>query len=103
MEAKLKECLGTFSTFQTDLSALIGIDGDSGNPGASQSGAEGGSSDTITGAVQEGGSLIDNSLNGEEGWTASFNTAKDSIHESAISIVECIESMASAVTDLKYK
>lgn len=110
MEGKLNECLGTFNTFQTDLSGVIGVESsgsseNSGTKGGSvkpsggenKSGSDG-STDTIVGAIQEGGTLIDTALNGEEGWSASFNTAKDSIHDTATSIVECIESMASAVT-----
>lgn len=114
MEAKLKECLEAFTTFQTDLSGIIGVGG-SEDSSASQSGAEGskgkgsggeknsesgGGSDTIVGAIVEGGELIDQALNGEEdSWSASFNTAKDSIHETATSIVDCIESMVETVVD----
>lgn len=114
MEDKLKECLGTFKTFQTDLSGVIGVGGGSDSTGASisQSGAKGnsgkgsggekksesgGGSDTIVGAIQEGGSLIDEALNGGEGWSASFNTAAGSIHETATYIVECIESMVETI------
>lgn len=118
MEAKLKECLETFTTFQADLSGIIGVGG-SEDSSASQSGAESangkgsggekksessGNSDTIVGAIQEGGKLIDKALNGEEdSWSASFNTAKDSIHETATSIVDCIESMVETVVDACIK
>lgn len=119
MEAKLKECLGVFSTFQADLSGVIGVGGGSEGSDASQSGTESangkgsggekksessGNSDTIVGAIQEGGKLIDKALNGEEdSWSASFITAKDSIHETATSIVECIESMVETVVNACIK
>lgn len=124
METKLKECLGVFSTFQTDLSGIIGVGG-SEESGSSQSGTgsgkgkspsgekgsgsnkkseSGSGSDTIVGAIVEGGGLIDQALNGEEdSWSASFNTAKDSIHETATSIVDCIESMVETVVDACIK
>lgn len=125
METKLKECLGVFSTFQNDLSGVIGVGGGSEESGSSQSGTgsgkgkspsgekgsgsnkkseSGGGSDTIVGAIVEGGGLIDQALNGEEdSWSASFNTAKDSIHETATSIVDCIESMVETVVDACIK
>lgn len=121
METKLKECLGVFSTFQADLSGVIGVGGDSEESGSSQSGIgkspsgekgssgnkkseSGGGSDTIVGAIVEGGGLIDQALNGDEdSWSASFNTAKDSIHETATSIVDCIESMVETVVDACIK
>lgn len=114
MESKLNECLETFNTFQTDLSGVIGIGGSSSESGASSgneskseksSGSEkksdsGSGSDTIVGAIQEGGMLINEALNGEEdSWSASFSSARDSIHETAASIVECIESMAESITN----
>lgn len=111
MEAKLGECLDTFKAFQTDLSGVIGTSG-SAETGTSQSskGTAGkssgsskpslaGDSGTIAGAVKEGGALINEALNGEEGWSASFVAAKDSIHDTAASIAECIESMAQQVVD----
>jgi hypothetical protein len=120
MEAKLKECLETFTTFQTDLSGIIGVSGGSSeDSGTAKSGAaggkekgsggekksgSGGGSDTIVGAIQEGGQLIDQALNGDEdSWSASFITAKDSIHETATSIVECIESMVETVVNACIK
>lgn len=123
MEAKLKECLETFTTFQADLSGIIGVGGggDSEDSGSSQSGAEGGKgkgsggekgsggdkksesgggSDTIVGAIVEGGALIDQALNGEEdSWNASFITAAESIHNTATYIVECIESMVETIVN----
>jgi len=119
MEAKLNECLEAFTTFQTDLSGIIGVGGGSEDSGASLSGVEGNKgkgsgsekksesgsgSDTIVGAIQEGGQLIDQALNGDEdSWSASFITAKDSIHETATSIVECIESMVETVVNACIK
>ena len=115
MEEKLKECLGVFSTFQADLSGVIGISGGTEDSGASQSGAEGGKgkgsgsekksesgsgSDTIVGAIVEGGKQIDKALNGEEdSWSASFIDAAGSIHNTADYIVECIESMVETIVD----
>ncbi|MEY8524716.1 hypothetical protein AALA90_17040, partial [Lachnospiraceae bacterium 38-10] len=117
MESKLKECLGVFSTFQADLSGIIGISGggDSEESGLSQHGAEGGKgngsgvdknseseggSGTIVGAIQEGGALIEQALNGEENsWSASFITAAGSIHGTASYIVECIESMVETIVN----
>ena len=115
MEAKLKECLGVFSTFQADLSGVISISGGTEDSGASQSGAEGGKgkgsgsekksesgsgSDTIVGAIVEGGKQIDKALNGEEdSWSASFIDAAGSIHNTADYIVECIESMVETIVD----
>lgn len=124
METKLNECLETFKNFQFDLSDIIGVGGGSEDSGASQSGSSGGkgkesggskgsgndkkssssTSDTIVGAIQEGGQLIDQALNGDEdSWSASFITAKDSIHETATSIVECIESMVETVVNACIK
>lgn len=112
MQAKLKECLETFTAFHADLSALIGVGTE--KPQAGKTGAGGtteksadtpkpdstGGSGTIVGAIREGGVLIEEALNGEEdSWSASFTDAKDSIHETAISIVGCIESMAEAVVN----
>ncbi len=110
MEEKLKECADTWVQFQTDLSEIIGVSGGSsdpeGNNGASAGAGQGtgkqgesSGSDTIVGAIQEGGTLIDESLNGEEGWAASFITAQDSIHGTAASIVECIESMVQEIVN----
>lgn len=115
MEEKLKECLGVFSTFQADLSGVIGISGGTEDSGASQSGTEGGKgngsgsekksesgsgSDTIVGAIVEGGKQIDKALNGEEdSWSASFIDAAGSIHNTADYIVECIESMVETIVD----
>lgn len=120
MESKLKECLGIFTSFQTDLSGVIGVGG--GDPedyGTSKSGGTGSKgkgsggekqsksgdgSDTIVGAIQEGGKLIDEALNGDtESWSASFSTAQESIHNSATSIVECIESMVETVVNACIK
>ncbi len=112
MQAKLKECLETFTAFHADLSALIGVGTE--QPQAGKTGAGGtteksadtpkpdstGGSGTIVGAIREGGVLIEEALNGEEdSWSASFTDAKDSIHKTAISIVGCIESMAEAVVN----
>ncbi len=110
MEEKLKECADTWVQFQTDLSEIIGVSGGSsdpeGNNGASAGAGQGtgkqresSGSDTIVGTIQEGGTLIDESLNGEEGWAASFITAQDSIHGTAASIVECIESMVQEIVN----
>ena len=122
MEAKLKECLETFTTFQSDLSGIIGVGGGSSeDSSSSQSEAEGakgkgsgsskgsggekdsesgGGSDTIVGAIVEGGKLIDQALNGEEdSWNASFLTAAGSIHNTAAYIVECIESMVETIVN----
>lgn len=115
MEAKLKECLEAFTTFQTDLSGIIGVGGGSEDSGASQSGVEGNKgkgsgsekksesgsgSDTIVGAIVEGGELINQALNGEEdSWSASFNTAAGSIHNTAAYIVKCIESMVETIVN----
>ena len=116
MEAKLKDCLGVFNEFQTDLSEVIGV-GETGSQEATSaaSGAEGkggkqpggekkqnsgSGSDTIVGAIEAGGQEIERLLNGEEeSWSASFVTAKDSIHETAVSIVECIESMVETIVN----
>ncbi len=112
MQAKLKECLETFTAFHADLSALIGVGTE--QPQAGKTGAGGtteksadtpkpdstGGSGTIVGAIREGSVLIEEALNGEEdSWSASFTDAKDSIHETAISIVGCIESIAAAVVN----
>ena len=115
MEEKLKECLGVFSTFQADLSGVIGISGGTEDSGTPQSGTEGGKgkgsgsekksesgsgSDTIVGAIVEGGKQIDKALNGEEdSWSASFIDAAGSIHNTADYIVECIESMVETIVD----
>lgn len=115
MEAKLKECLGVFGTFQTSLSGIIGVSGGTEDFGTPQSGMEGGKgkgagsdkksesgsgSDTIVGAIVEGGKQIDKALNGEEGsWSASFIDAAGSIHNTADYIVECIESMVETVVN----
>lgn len=123
MEDKLKECLETFTTFQSDLSGIIGVGGgDSEESGSSKTGAEGGKGkgsggkgkgsggdkksesgggyDTIVGAIIEGGELIDQALNGEEdSWNASFITAAGSIHNTASYIVECIESMVETIVN----
>lgn len=116
MQAKLKECLETFTAFQADLSAVIGVGTGSaaeppktekaGTGGKAENGASAKKADskagsgTIVGAIREGGALIEEALNGEEdSWSASFTDAKDSIHETAISIVECIESMAEEIVN----
>ena len=116
MEAKLKESLALFSTFQTDLSGIIGVaSGGSEESGIPLPGAEGGKgngsgvdknseseggSGTIVGAIQEGGALIEQALNGEENsWSASFLTAAGSIHGTASYIVECIESMVETIVN----
>ena len=116
MEAKLKESLELFSTFQTDLSGIIGVaSGGSEESGIPLPGAEGGKgngsgvdknseseggSGTIVGAIVEGGKQIDEALNGEENsWSASFLTAAGSIHGTASYIVECIESMVETIVN----
>ena len=110
MEEKLKECTDTWVQFQTDLSEIIGVSGGSsdseGGKGTSAGAGQGTGkqeesvgTDTIVGAIQEGGALIDESLNGEEGWAASFITAQGSIHGTAVSIVECIESMVQEIVN----
>ncbi len=95
MEEKLGECTNAWVTFQTDLSGIIGTNGDT------KSVLEGEAPDTesIVGAVEEGGALIEDALNGKDGWTTSFEMAQEAIHGYASGIVDCIESMVKQVID----
>ncbi len=117
MEDKLQECMVAWHNFQADLSQVIGTgegSGDSTGLGGapSKEGGKGGgekgsgdkkedsaNADSIVGAIQEGGALIEEALNGEEGWAASFGTAQETIHGYATGIVDCIESMVEQIID----
>lgn len=117
MDTKLQECNELWTTFQSDLASIIGVGGDSEEgsdkeksdrgtaESVSKNGESEGSSESIVGTIQEGGRLIEEALNGENGWTSSFCAAKDNItqaaaelqanlHSIAAGIVACVESMA---------
>ena len=98
LKSKLEECLGAFASFRSDLAGVIGV-GSSEGPASGGSKPDAFGADTIVGAIQKGGELIEESLNGENGWTASFGAARETIHGYADSIVTCIESMTEQVVN----
>lgn len=98
LKSKLEECLGTFASFRSDLAGVIGV-GSSEGPASGGSRPDASGADTIVGAIQKGGELIEESLNGENGWTASFGAARETIHGYADSIVTCIESMTEQIVN----
>ena len=115
MERYKEICDGIPEIWNNFLAEAFCQGGGTENSGTPQPGTEGGKgkgtgsgrksesgsgSDTIVGAIVEGGKQIDKALNGEEdSWSASFIDAAGSIHNTADYIVECIESMAETIVD----
>ena len=115
MERYKEICDGIPEIWNNFLAEAFCQGGGTENSGTPQPGTEGGKgkgtgsgrksesgsgSDTIVGAIVEGGKQIDKARNGEEdSWSASFIDAAGSIHNTADYIVECIESMAETIVD----
>ena len=123
IDGKLKELQGLWTQFQGELAGIIGV-GEGSSDSGSQSGvpsislnageskgkgsdkgkeskSESSGADTIIGAIQTGGEMIDQSLNTD--WIGAFQTFGSTLNEICQKIVACVNEMAEKVVEACIK